>query len=158
MPVPITLHGSDELKDELKQLKFTARPEVVAAIAEARAHGDLKENAEYHAAKEQQSFIEGRIQELEGVLSNAQIIDPASLPKDGRIVFGVTVDLLNIENDDEVTYQIVGDYESDIKKNRISISSPIARALIGREIDDIATVNAPSGAIEYEIIDIRYEA
>ena len=158
MAVPITLHGSDELKDELKYLKFTARPEVVSAISEARAHGDLKENAEYHAAKEQQSFIEGRIQDLEGVLSNAQIIDPASLPKDGRVVFGVTVDLLNIDNDDEVTYQIVGDYESDIKKNRISISSPIARALIGKEIDDIAMVKAPSGAIEYEIVAIRYEA
>ncbi|MDC9724749.1 MAG: transcription elongation factor GreA [Gammaproteobacteria bacterium] len=157
MAVPITLNGSDDLKDELQQLKFTARPEVVAAIAEARAHGDLKENAEYHAAKEQQSFIEGRIQELEGVLSNAQIIDPLTLPKDGRVVFGVTVDLLNIDNDDEVTYQLVGDYESDIKKNRISISSPIARALIGKEVDDIAVVKAPSGNIEYEIVAIRYE-
>lgn len=156
MAVPITLLGSDELKDELQHLKYTARPEVVSAISEARAHGDLKENAEYHAAKEQQSFIEGRIQELEGVLSNAQIIDPTSLPQDGRVVFGVTVDLLNIDNDDEVTYQIVGDYESDIKKNRISISSPIARALIGKEIDDIAIVKAPSGAIEYEIVAIRY--
>jgi len=157
MAVPITLNGSDDLKDELKQLKFTARPEVVAAIAEARAHGDLKENAEYHAAKEQQSFIEGRIQQLEGVLSNAQIIDPTTLPKDGRVVFGVTVDLLNIDNDDEVTYQLVGDYESDIKKNRISISSPIARALIGKEIDDVAVVKAPSGDIEYEIVAIRYD-
>jgi len=157
MAVPITLNGSDDLKDELQQLKFTARPEVVAAIAEARAHGDLKENAEYHAAKEQQSFIEGRIQQLEGVLSNAQIIDPTTLPKDGRVVFGVTVDLLNIDNDDEVTYQLVGDYESDIKKNRISISSPIARALIGKEIDDVAVVKAPSGDIEYEIVAIRYD-
>lgn len=157
MPVPITLNGSDDLKDELQQLKFTARPEVVAAIAEARAHGDLKENAEYHAAKEQQSFIEGRIQELEGVLSNAQIIDPTALPQDGRVVFGVTVELLNIDNEDEVTYQIVGDYESNIKLNRISVSSPIARALIGKEVDDIATVNAPSGPIEYEIVAIRYE-
>ncbi len=157
MAVPITLNGSDDLKDELNQLKFTARPNVVAAIAEARAHGDLKENAEYHAAKEQQSFIEGRIQELEGVLSNAQIIDPASLPQDGRVVFGVTVELLNIDNDDEVSYQIVGDYEADIKKNRISISSPIARALIGKEIDDIAVVKAPSGDIEYEIVAIKYE-
>ncbi|PCJ30173.1 MAG: transcription elongation factor GreA [Gammaproteobacteria bacterium] len=157
MAVPITLNGSDDLKDELQRLKFTARPEVVAAIAEARAHGDLKENAEYHAAKEQQSFIEGRIQELDSVLGNAQIIDPLTLPQDGRVVFGVTVDLLNIENEDEVTYQIVGDYESDIKKNRISISSPIARALIGREVDDIAVVKAPSGAIEYEIVAIRYE-
>ncbi len=157
MAVPITLNGSDDLKDELKQLKFTARPEVVAAIAEARAHGDLKENAEYHAAKEQQSFIEGRIQQLEGVLSNAQIIDPTTLPKDGRVVFGVTVELLNIDNDDEVTYQLVGDYESDIKKNRISISSPIARAMIGKEVDDIAVVKAPSGDIEYEIVSISYD-
>jgi transcription elongation factor GreA len=157
MAVPITLLGSDELKDELQHLKYKARPEVVAAISEARAHGDLKENAEYHAAKEQQSFIEGRIQELESVLSNAHIIDPAGLPRDGRVVFGVTVALLNIDNDDEVTYQIVGDYESDIKKNRISISSPIARALIGKEVDDIAIVRAPSGAIEYEIVSIRYE-
>jgi transcription elongation factor GreA len=158
MAVPITLLGSDELKDELHRLKHTARPEVVAAIAEARAHGDLKENAEYHAAKEQQSFIEGRIQDLGSVLSNAQIIDPASLPRDGRVVFGVTVDLLNIDNEDEITYQIVGDYESDIKKNRISISSPIARALIGKEVDDIAVVKAPSGDIEYEIVAIKYDS
>jgi transcription elongation factor GreA len=157
MTVPLTLHGADAVRDELQQLKTVARPNVVAAISEARAHGDLKENAEYHAAKEQQSFIEGRIQELEGVLSNAQVIDPTTLTKDGRVVFGVTVDLLNIDNDDEVTYQIVGDYESDIKLNRISVSSPIARALIGKEVDDIATVNAPSGPIEYEIIAIRYE-
>lgn len=157
MAVPITLNGSDELKDELQHLKMVARPEVVEAISEARAHGDLKENAEYHAAKEQQSFIEGRIQELEGVLSNAQIIDPTELPHEGRVVFGVTVDLINIDNEEEVTYQIVGDYESDIKKNRVSISSPIARALIGKEIDDIAVVKAPNGAIEYEIAAIRYE-
>ena len=157
MAIPITLNGSDELKDELNQLKHTARPEVVAAISEARAHGDLKENAEYHAAKEQQSFIEGRIQELEGVLSNAQIIDPTTLSKDGRVVFGVTVELVNIDNENEVTYQLVGDYESDIKKNRIAISSPIARALIGKEIEDIAVVKAPSGDIEYEIVAIRYE-
>jgi transcription elongation factor GreA len=157
MAVPLTLRGADEVRDELQDLKTVARPTVVAAIAEARAHGDLKENAEYHAAKEQQSFIEGRIQELEGVLSNAQIIDPTSLPQDGRVVFGVTVDLINIDNEEEVTYQIVGDYESDIKLNRISVSSPIARALIGKEIDDIATVQAPSGAIEYEIAAIRYE-
>jgi len=157
MAVPITLNGSDDLKDELHQLKHSARPEVVAAIAEARAHGDLKENAEYHAAKEQQSFIEGRIQELGGVLSNAQIIDPKTLHQDGRVVFGVVVDLINIENEDAVTYQIVGDYESDIKKNRISISSPIARALIGKEVEDIAVVKAPSGDIEYEIEAIRYD-
>ncbi|EGL53353.1 transcription elongation factor GreA [Methylophaga thalassica] len=158
MAVPITSRGAEALKEELKHLKMVARPEVVAAISEARAHGDLKENAEYHAAKEQQSFIEGRIQELESVLSNAQIIDPATLPKEGRVVFGVTVTLLNIDTDQEVKYQIVGDYESDIKLNRISVSSPIARALIGKEIDDVATVQAPGGNIEYEIIDIGYEA
>lgn len=158
MAVPITSRGAEALTLELKELKSVARPNVVAAISEARAHGDLKENAEYHAAKEQQSFIEGRIQELEGVLSNAQIIDPASLPQDGRVVFGVTVSLLNIDTDEEKSYQIVGDYESDIKLNRISVSSPIARALIGKEIDDIATVQAPGGNIEYEIIEIIYES
>ncbi|MAX52564.1 MULTISPECIES: transcription elongation factor GreA [unclassified Methylophaga] len=158
MAVPITSRGAEALKEELKHLKTVARPEVVAAISEARAHGDLKENAEYHAAKEQQSFIEGRIQELESVLSNAQIIDPATLPQEGRVVFGVTVTLLNIDTDQEVKYQIVGDYESDIKLNRISVSSPIARALIGKEIDDVATVQAPGGNIEYEIVEIGYEA
>jgi transcription elongation factor GreA len=157
MAIPITLRGAEVLKDELKQLKTVARPQVVAAIAEAREHGDLKENAEYHAAREQQSFIEGRIQELEGTLSQSQIIDPATLPKDGRVVFGVTVRLLNLDSDDEVTYQIVGDYESDIKLNRISVSSPIARAMIGKEVDDVIIVQAPSGNIEYEIIDISYE-
>ncbi|GAB4292182.1 MAG: transcription elongation factor GreA [Methylophaga sp.] len=158
MAVPITLRGAEALKEELKQLKTVARPQVVAAIAEAREHGDLKENAEYHAAREQQSFIEGRIQELEGTLSQSQVIDPATLPKDGRVVFGVTVTLLNIDTDAEVRYQIVGDYESDIKLNRISVSSPIARALIGKEIDDVVTVEAPGGKIEYEIIDISYES
>jgi len=157
MAVPVTLRGAEALKNELKQLKSVARPEVVAAIAEARAHGDLKENAEYHAAKEQQSFIEGRINQLEGVLANAQVIDVSSLSQDGRVVFGVTVVLLNIHTEEESTYQLVGDYEADIKLNRVSISSPIARALIGKEIDDIATVNAPSGAIDYEIVAIRYE-
>lgn len=156
MAVPITLRGIEALRDELKHLKSTARPEVVAAIAEARAHGDLKENAEYHAAKEQQSFIEGRVNELESVLSMAEVIDVTTLSQDGRVVFGVTVELLNIDTDESVTYQIVGDYEADIKLNRVSISSPIARALIGKEIDDIATVQAPSGAIEYEIVSIQY--
>jgi len=156
MAVPITARGAEALKEELKHLKSVARPEVVQAISEARAHGDLKENAEYHAAKEQQSFIEGRIQELDGVLSHAQIIDPSTLPQDGRVVFGVTVDLLNIDTDEEVRYQIVGDYESDIKLNRISVSSPIARAMIGKEIDDVITVQAPGGNIEYEIVAIDY--
>ncbi len=158
MAVPITLRGAEALKAELHELKTVRRPAVVEAISEARAHGDLKENAEYHAAREQQSFIEGRIQELESTLANSQVIDPASLPQDGRVVFGVTVDLLNIDTDAEVSYQIVGDYESDIKLNRISISSPIARALIGKEIDDIATVQAPGGAIEYEIVAIHYQS
>ncbi|MDO8827619.1 transcription elongation factor GreA [Methylophaga sp.] len=156
MAVPITARGAQALKDELHELKTVRRPAIVNAISEARAHGDLKENAEYHAAREQQSFTEGRIQELESTLADCQVIDPTALPKDGRVVFGVTVDLLNIDTDDKVRYQIVGDYESDIKLNRISISSPIARALIGKEVDDIATVQAPGGAIEYEITGIHY--
>ncbi|AFI85677.1 transcription elongation factor GreA [Methylophaga nitratireducenticrescens] len=156
MAVPITARGAQALKDELHELKTVRRPAIVNAISEARAHGDLKENAEYHAAREQQSFTEGRIQELESTLADCQVIDPTSLPKDGRVVFGVTVDLLNIDTDEEKQYQIVGDYESDIKLNRISISSPIARALIGKEIDDVATVQAPGGAIEYEITGIHY--
>lgn len=158
MAVPITLRGAEALKAELHELKTVKRPAVVEAISEARAHGDLKENAEYHAAREQQSFIEGRIQELESTLGNSQVIDPATLPQDGRVVFGVTVELLNIDTDAQVSYQIVGDYESDIKQNRISISSPIARALIGKEIDDVATVQAPGGAIEYEIVAIHYQS
>jgi len=158
MAVPITLRGIEALRAELKHLKSVARPEVVAAIAEARAHGDLKENAEYHAAKEQQSFIEGRVNQLEGIVGTAEVIDVASLSQDGRVVFGVTVELLNIDTDETVHYQIVGDYEADIKLNRVSISSPIARALIGKEIDDIAIVKAPSGAIEYEIVSVQYDA
>ena len=155
--LPITARGALALREELHQLKTEARPTVVAAIAEARAHGDLKENAEYHAAKEQQSFIEGRIQELGNVAVDAQVIDVATLPQNGKVIFGVTVDLINIEDESEVTYQLVGDYEADISLNRISISSPIARALVGKEVDDIAVVNAPKGKIEYEIAAIRYE-
>lgn len=156
MAVPITQRGAEALRAELKELKTVKRPNVVSAIAEAREHGDLKENAEYHAAREEQSFIEGRIQELEGTLSNAQIIDPTTLPREGRVVFGVTVTLLDIDSEAEKQYQIVGDYESDIKLNRISVSSPIARALIGKEIDDVVTVQAPGGAVEYEIVAIDY--
>lgn len=156
MAVPITQRGAEALRAELKELKTVKRPNVVSAIAEAREHGDLKENAEYHAAREEQSFIEGRIQELEGTLSNAQIIDPTTLPQEGRVVFGVTVTLLDIDSEAEKQYQIVGDYESDIKLNRISVSSPIARALIGKEIDDVVTVQAPGGAVEYEIVAINY--
>ncbi len=153
---PVTKKGADRLKEELNELKSVLRPEIVQAIATAREHGDLKENAEYHAAREQQSFNEGRIQKLEGTLSTAQIIDITTLDVGVRIVFGATVELEDIKTEDTVTYQIVGDIESDIKENRISILSPIARALIGKEEGDIAVVNAPSGAIEYEIIEVSY--
>ena len=154
---PVTVRGAEQLRGELSRLKSEERPRIIQAIAEARAHGDLKENAEYHAAKEEQSFIEGRIAELEDHLSSADIIDPSKVNADGRVVFGTTVDLCNVETAEEVTYQIVGDLEADISANRISISSPIARALIGKEEGDIATVVAPSGEIEYEIIGVAYE-
>jgi transcription elongation factor GreA len=154
---PMTAKGAEKLREELRELKSVQRPQVIQAIAEAREHGDLKENAEYHAAREQQGFIEGRIQEIEGKLSHAQIIDPTSLNANGKVVFGATVDLLELETDKEVTYQIVGEDESDIKQSKISYNSPIARALIGKEIDDVAEVQAPGGIREYEIIAIRYE-
>jgi transcription elongation factor GreA len=144
------------LREELKQLKSVERPRVVEAIATARAHGDLKENAEYHAAKEQQSFVEGRISEIERKLSNAEVIDVTTLNAGGKVIFGATVDLLSLETDEAVTYQIVGDDEANIKQAKISISSPIARALIGKEAGDVATVNAPGGEKEYEIVEIRY--
>ena len=154
--VPMTLHGAKALREELQQLKSVQRPRVIKAIAEAREHGDLRENAEYHAAKEQQSFIEGRIAELDSKLNNAQIIDVTALNANGKIVFGATVDLVSMDTNDEVTYQIVGEDEADIKHAKISITSPIARALIGKEPGDIATVNAPGGTKEYEIIEVRY--
>ncbi len=144
------------LKAELQKLKSEDRPRVVAAIAEARAHGDLKENAEYHAAREQQGFIEGRIKEIEAKLSNAQVIDVAKLNAGGKVVFGATVELSDEESGDEVTYQIVGEDEADIKHGRISVSSPIARALIGKEEGDVAVVQAPGGTREYEILAVRY--
>jgi transcription elongation factor GreA len=153
---PMTARGAAALQEELQELKSVARPKVIKAIAEAREHGDLKENAEYHAAREQQGFIEGRIQDIEGKLSHAQIIDPATLNAGGKIVFGATVNLLDLTNDTEVTYQIVGEDESNIKLGRISITSPIARALIGKEVDDVAEVQAPGGLREYEILDVRY--
>ena len=155
---PITADGADELKDELKHLKQVVRPQIVEDIATAREHGDLKENAEYHAAREQQGFNEGRIQELESLLSTAQIIDVVSLGANnaGRVVFGATVKLENIETEEIVVYQIVGDIEADIKKNRIAVTSPIARALIAKEEGDIAVVQAPGGSIEYEIIEVQY--
>jgi len=154
--VPLTLRGAEKLREELRILKTVERPKVIAAIAEARAHGDLKENAEYHAAREQQSFIEGRIKEIDGKLSNAQVIDITNINANGRVIFGATVDLLNVESDKEVTYQIVGEDESDIKQGMISVNSPIARALIGKEEGDVADVKAPGGNIEYEILEVKY--
>jgi transcription elongation factor GreA len=154
--VPVTVRGHEMLKDELKQLKSVERPQVIKAIAEAREHGDLKENAEYHAAKEQQGFIEGRIKELEGKLSNLQVIDVTTLNQGGKIVFGVTVDLLDVDADKEITYRIVGEDESDIKQGLISYTSPIARALIGKNEGDEVVFEAPGGTKTYEVIEVRY--
>jgi transcription elongation factor GreA len=154
--VPLTVAGAEKLRVELQELKAVQRPAIINAIAEARAHGDLSENAEYAAAKERQSFIEGRIAELEGKLSNAQIINPAMLDADGRCVFGATIDLEDMTNGEVVTYQIVGEDEADIKQGKISVSSPIARALIGKSAGDVAEVQAPGGLREYEILDVKY--
>jgi transcription elongation factor GreA len=156
MRSPLTQRGAQRLREELEHLKSVKRPEVINAIAEARAHGDRKENAEYHAAREQQGFIEGRIKELEGTLSNAQVIDIATLNVGSRIVFGATVELVDADNGDEVTYQIVGDLESDIKHGLISISAPIARALIGKHEGDTVTIAAPGGERSYEIVAVSY--
>ncbi|MFA7270192.1 MAG: transcription elongation factor GreA [Sterolibacterium sp.] len=153
---PITIHGAELLRTELHRLKTVERPNVIAAIAEARSHGDLSENAEYDAAKERQGFIEGRIKEVEGKLGNAQIIDPKLLDADGRVVFGATVELEDLEEGKTVTYQIVGDDEADIKAGKISISSPIARALIGKFEGDVAEVQTPGGLREYEVLDVKY--
>ncbi len=154
--IPLTIKGSEKLRAELHELKSVRRPQIIAAIAEARAHGDLSENAEYAAAKESQSFIEGRIAEIESKLSNAQVIDPATLDADGRCVFGATIALNDQATGDSVTYQIVGDDEADIKAGKISISSPIARALIGKSEGDIADVQAPGGVRSFEIIEVNY--
>lgn len=154
---PMTAHGADALRDELHHLKSVKRPEIVEAIAEAREHGDLKENAEYHAAREQQGFCEGRIQEIEGKLGNAQIIDITKIPNTGKVIFGVTVTLLNIDTDEEVTYQIVGDDEADIKQHRISVNSPIARGLIGKTVDSEVEISTPGGMVEYEIIAVDHK-
>ncbi len=154
--IPITKRGAELLKEELQRLKHVERPAVVQAIAEARAQGDLSENAEYDAAKDKQGFIEGRIMEIEGKLSAAQIIDPSALDAGGRVVFGATVEMEIEATGDVVTYQIVGDDEADLKEGKISISSPIARALIGKESGDVASVQAPGGVREYEIIEVRY--
>ncbi|MFT3733837.1 MAG: transcription elongation factor GreA [Rhodocyclaceae bacterium] len=154
--VPLTVKGAEQLRAELHQLKTVERPRVIEAIAEARSHGDLSENAEYDAAKERQGFIEGRIKEVEGKLSSAQIIDPQLLDADGRVVFGATLDLEDLGSGDNVTYQIVGEDEANLKAGKISVSSPIARALIGKFAGDVAEVQAPGGVREYEILDVKY--
>lgn len=154
--VPMTLAGEAALREELERLKKVDRPRIVKAIAEAREHGDLKENAEYHAAREQQSFCEGRIKEVEGKLSNAQVIDITAIPESGKVIFGATVTVVNVDSGDEVTYKIVGEDEADVKQLKISVTSPIARALIGKEIGDIVVVKAPSGDVEYEIDAVKH--
>lgn len=154
--IPMTVRGAELLREELDFLKNVRRPEIIKAIAEAREHGDLKENAEYHAAREQQGFCEGRIQEIEGKLANSQIIDVTKLPNNGKVIFGSTVVLVNTDTDDEVTYQIVGDDEADIKSGLISVNSPIARGLIGKELDDTVNITTPGGAVEFQIIEVNY--
>lgn len=153
---PITARGAKMLRQELQNLKFVERPKIINAIAEARAHGDLRENAEYHAAKEQQGFVEGRIAEIESRLSNAQVIDPSQLSANGRVVFGATVDLAVVKTGDEVRYQIVGEMEANVESGRVSISSPIARALIGKEEGETVVVETPNGEVEYEILSVEY--
>ncbi|KXU81038.1 transcription elongation factor GreA [Aeromonas enteropelogenes] len=153
---PMTVRGAEKLREELEYLKTELRPQIIEAIADAREHGDLKENAEYHAAREQQGFCEGRIQEIEGKLSNAQVIDVTKMTNNGRVIFGATVTLLKSEAEEEVVYRIVGDDEADIKQNLISVNSPIARALIGKEVDDVAIVKTPAGDVEYEILEVAY--
>ena len=154
--IPMTTRGAELLRAELKQLKTEDRPRIIQAIAEAREHGDLKENAEYHAAREQQGFCEGRIQEIEAKLANAQIIDVTKVPNQGKVIFGATVTLYNVGDDKEVSYRIVGDDEANIKQNLISVNSPIARALIGKEVDDAVSVTTPGGMVEYEVVNVEY--
>lgn len=154
--IPMTVRGAELLREELEFLKNVRRPEIIKAIAEAREHGDLKENAEYHAAREQQGFCEGRIQEIEGKLGNAQIIDVAKLPNTGRVIFGTTVTLFNNNTEEEVVYRIVGDDEANIKEGLISVNSPIARGLIGKEVDDSVTITTPGGQVEFDIISVEH--
>jgi transcription elongation factor GreA len=154
--IPLTVKGAEKIKEELQRLKTVDRPRVVSAIAEAREHGDLKENAEYHAAREQQGFIEGRIQDLEAKLSNAQIIDVTKIDNEGKVIFGSTVVIADVDSGDEKTYQIVGEDEAEIKAGKISVGSPIARALIGKEEGDIVVVSTPGGEVEYEIVEVQY--
>ena len=154
--IPMTVRGAELLREELDFLKNTRRPEIIKAIAEAREHGDLKENAEYHAAREQQGFCEGRIQEIEGKLANSQIIDVTKIPNNGKVIFGATVVLLNVNTEEEVTYRIVGDDEANIKVGLISINSPIARGLVGKEVDDTVNIITTGGTVEFEIIGVDY--
>ncbi|MCL6415439.1 transcription elongation factor GreA [Aestuariirhabdus sp. Z084] len=154
--IPMTVEGEKALREELNQLKTVDRPRIIAAIAEAREHGDLKENAEYHAAREQQGFAEGRISEIEGKLSNAQVIDITAIAHTGKVIFGVTVTIVNIDTDEEVTYRIVGDDEADIKAGKLSVNSPIARALIGKEEGEEVVVKTPGGDVEYEIDQVQH--
>jgi len=154
---PMTARGAAKLREELQTLKRVERPRIIREIAEARAHGDLRENAEYHAARERQGFIEGRIQEIEDKLSSAQVIDPSTLDAGGRVVFGATVELVNVASGEETVYQIVGELEADIGAGQVSVTSPIARALIGKQEGDLVTVRAPAGEVEYEIVNVRYE-
>ena len=155
--VPITVAGAAKLEEELKELKTVKRPAVIAAIAEARAHGDLKENAEYHAAREDQGFIEGRIAEIEGKLANCHVIDVTQFSNDGKVIFGSTVKLLNVDSNEEVTYQIVGIDEANLKENKVSVSSPLSRALIGKFVNDEVDVDTPNGNSTYEILDVDYQ-
>lgn len=154
--IPMTVRGAELLREELDFLKNVRRPEIINAIAEAREHGDLKENAEYHAAREQQGFCEGRIQEIEGKLGNAQIIDVTKMPNNGKVIFGATVTLINVDTDEEVTYRIVGDDEANIKAGLISVNSPIARGLIGKEVDESVSIQTPGGKVEFELIGVHY--
>ena len=155
--VPMTVRGEQLLRAELTELKSVSRPRIIQAIATAREHGDLKENAEYHAAREQQSFAEGRVQDIEGKLSNSQVIDISTMPQGDRVIFGALVTIININTDETVSYRLVGDDEADVKQGKISYQSPIARALIGKEIGDVVVVKAPSGDVEYEIDDVVYK-
>ncbi|PHM37344.1 transcription elongation factor GreA [Xenorhabdus innexi] len=154
--IPMTVRGADKLREELEHLKNVRRPKIIAAIADAREHGDLKENAEYHAAREQQGFCEGRIQEIEAKLSNAQVIDITKMTNNGRVIFGATVTVLNVDSDEEQTYRIVGDDEANIKENLLSVNSPIARGLIGKDVDDVAVIETPGGKVEYEVLNVEY--
>ena len=156
MKVPMTVQGAEALRKELDFLKTESRPTIIQAISEAREHGDLKENAEYHAAREQQSFCEGRIGEIEGKLANAQVIDIKAIPVTGKVIFGTTVKIINVDNDAEQTYRIVGDDEADVKNAMISVNSPIARALVGKVAGDVVVVKTPAGEVEYEIDDVQY--